>query len=76
MKCIVDIISNTFTSYFYFIAGGQDYYTNGEIVSSEGCREVCLNSTIIQMNPNDGPCQGTRRKRGQPIRLNSKFHRN
>ncbi|XP_066914358.1 uncharacterized protein [Clytia hemisphaerica] len=55
--------------------GGQEY-TNGQVISYEGCREACLNSTVIQINPNDQSCQGMKRKRGVAMRLNNKFHRN
>ena len=38
-------------------------FNNGYILSSTGCKEVCVNGEIIKINPMSEECRGLKRKR-------------
>ena len=38
-------------------------FNNGYVLSSVGCKEVCVNGKIIQINPLSQECRGMKRKR-------------
>ena len=47
---------------FIVIFPGMEF-KNGYILSDSGCREVCVNGKVIQVNPMSQECRGMKRKR-------------
>ena len=53
---------NHFIILYYFSFQDMEFH-NGYILSSSGCKEVCVNGKIIEINPLSQECRGMKRKR-------------